>query len=180
MFAGFAGETLDISSWATDKLTSATRPFNSVVNLKHLILSDQGWGSYIYGLMQYDALRNLVKEDGWFNCAGVKVFDYWAQYTQANLRKIEHRYIGTQSTATTFNVRYWTNWGVNSEEVPDARQSLKNTFDYLYDRASVGYAACTITLSTNTLNELIDIFGDDGMLAIINKGYTIANYTPAG
>ena len=181
MFEGFAGETLDISSWTTDNPTiSITRPFVSVVNLKHLILSDQGWGGYIYGLMQYNALPNLVKVDGWLNCAGTKDFGYWAQYTQANLRKIEPRYIGQVSSATIFNVAMWTNWGINSTEVPDARQSLKNTFDYLFDRVSAGYAACTITLSTNTLNELIDIFGDDGMLAIINKGYTIANYTPAG
>lgn len=180
MFDKFAGEVLDISSWTTDKITRGIRPFRDVVNLRHLILSDQGWGGVLYGLTQYGTLPNLVKVDGWLNCKGCTSFDYWYYNNTANLRKIEHRYIGTQSTVTAFDVRGWTNWGINSAEVPDARQSLKNTFDYLFDRASAGYAACTITLSKNTLNELIDIFGDDGMLAIINKGYTIANYTPAG
>jgi hypothetical protein len=178
MFGSFAGETLDISSWATDKITDGTRPFDGVNNLKHLILSDQGWGGVLYGLMQYTSMASMVKVDGWFNFKGVKSFDYMLQYTVATWRKIEFRYAGTVSNLTTMNCKGLTNWGINSAEVPDARQSLKNTFDYLFDRASAGYESCTITLSTNTLNELIDIFGDDGMLAIINKGYTIANYTP--
>lgn len=180
MFKGFAGETLDISSWTTDKITDGTRPFSGANNLKHLILSDQGWGGSLYGLVQYNSMASMVKVDGWFNFKGVKSFDFMFQYKTEPWRKIEFRYAGTVSSLTTMNCSGLTNWGINSDEVPDARQSLKNTFDYLFDRASAGYDACTITLSTNTLNELIDIFGDDGMLAIINKGYTIANYTPAG
>lgn len=171
MFAEFAGETLDLSSWTTDKITSGTRPFTGIKKLKHLILSDQGWGGGLYGLMQYDSLTSMIKVDGWFNFKGVKSFDYMFNPI-ATWRKIEFRYAGTVSALVAMNCNGLTNWGVNSAEVPDAEQSFKNTMRYLYDRASAGYDTCTITLSANTKAILN---ADATLLAeVVAKGYTIA------
>lgn len=173
MFNGFAGETLDISSWATDKITTGIRPFYNVKNLKHLILSDQGWGGVLYGLMQYGALANLVKVDGWFNFKGVNDFSYMFAYNGSYpLRKVEFRYAGMESALTAMPCRQLTVWGVNSTEVPDAEDSVKNTMRYLHDRASAGFDTCTITLSANT-KSILD--ADATLLAeVVAKGYTVA------
>lgn len=176
-------ESLDISGWVLADGASVNLMFNRNVGLKYLNVGD-GWGGNInlMGLFGYqqNARRQLERVDGWLDfsstLSGENFFTYFYY-----LRKLEIRNFGKVADFTKMPHFEWLfEWGVNSAEVPDARQSLKNTFDNLFDRASAGYSALTISLSTNTLNELIDIFGDDGMLAIINKGYTIANYTPAG
>lgn len=182
MFDKFAGETLDLSSWTnSDALKSGTRTFGSLTLKEIKIPNGFGKNCYWYLLTAYGYLGKLEKIDGYFDMSAQPLeYLFENHYGLPKMRKLEMRNVGKLSKSGSPNWSKLVLWGVNSEEVPDARQSLKNTFDYLFDRASAGYSALTITLSTNTLNELIDIFGDDGMLAIINKGYTIANYTPAG
>lgn len=172
-------ETLDLSNLVWDNVVdyglwvAAPQPLLSTINVgqgmcKAAELSLPGlYGTYI-----------LKRIDGYFDAGNTTKFT--SQYGAGTCRRVEIHNIGKRSELTAFKMTIYGNWGVNSDEVPDARQSLESTFNHLYDRTSAGYAACTITLSANTLNVLIDIFGDDGMLAIINKGYTIANYTPAG
>lgn len=64
-----------------------------------------------------------------------------------------------------------TNWGVNSDTVPDAKQSLLDTLiTYSYDRVSAGKGACTVKLSSTTKALLTD----DEITQIATKGYTIA------
>lgn len=176
-------ESLDISGWTLADGATVNLMFNRNTGLKYLNVGE-GWGGNInlMGLFGYqqNARRQLERVDGWLDfsstLSGENIFVYFNY-----LRKLEIRNFGKVANFTKMPHFEWLyEWGVNSAEVPDARQSLKNTFDYLFDRASAGYSALTISLSTNTLNELIDIFGDAGMLAIINKGYTIANYAPAG
>lgn len=76
-----------------------------------------------------------------------------------------------QSSATSWSFSNITNWGVNDDNYPDARQSLIDTLiTYSYDRASAGMSACTISLSANTKAQLTD----DEITQIATKGYTIA------
>ena len=89
----------------------------------------------------------------------------------SSIRKAVFKDIGYQSTAVQFNTEYITNWGVNSDEIPDARQSLIDSLiTYSFDRASAGYPTCTITLSTNTKALLTS----DEISQITAKGFTIA------
>lgn len=174
MFADFAGETLDISSWTTDKITNGINPFNNAKNLKHLILSDQGWGGKLYGLYQYTGtLKKLERVDGWFNFSGVDDWSYMFIYDVGYpLRKMEFRYAGAVSKLTSMSCRALTSWGVNSDEITDAADSFKNSMHYLHDRASAGFGTCTIILSAAT-KAILD--ADATLLAeVVAKGYTVA------
>ena len=88
-----------------------------------------------------------------------------------SLRKAVFKDIGYQSTAVQFNTERIENWGVNTDEIPDARQSLIDSLiTYSFDRASAGYPTCEITLSTNTKALLTE----DEKAQIEAKGFTIA------
>ena len=89
----------------------------------------------------------------------------------SSIRKAVFKDIGYQSDAVQFNTSYITNWGVNTDDIPDARQSLIDSLiTYSFDRASAGYPTCTITLSTNTKA----ILRPDEKAQIEAKGFTIA------
>ena len=91
--------------------------------------------------------------------------------SNTSIRKAVFKDIGYQSKAVQFNTEYITNWGVNTSEIPDARQSLIDSLiTYSFDRASAGYPTCTITLSTNTKALLTS----DEISQITAKGFTIA------
>ena len=62
-------------------------------------------------------------------------------------------------------------WGVNSDTITDARQSLIDSLiTYSYDRATAGYSTCTVTLAADTKAVLTS----DEIAAITAKGFTIA------
>ena len=91
--------------------------------------------------------------------------------SNTSIRKAVFKDIGYQSKAVQFNTEYITNWGVNTDEIPDARQSLIDSLiTYSFDRASAGYPTCKITLSTNTKALLTE----DEKTQITAKGFTIA------
>ena len=78
--------------------------------------------------------------------------------------------IGTQSRCTKIPAKVLTVWGVNTDEIPDARQSLIDSLiTYSFDRASAGYPTCTITLSDNTKALLTE----DEIAQITAKGFVI-------
>lgn len=88
-----------------------------------------------------------------------------------SIRKAVFKDIGYQSTAVQFNTLNITNWGVNTDEIPDARQSLIDSLiTYSFDRLSAGYPTCTITLSDTTKALLTS----DEISQINAKGFTIA------
>ena len=92
----------------------------------------------------------------------------WGSNT--SVRKAVFKDIGYQSTAKQFNTSYIKNWGVNTDEIPDARQSvIDSLITYSFDRASAGYPTCTITLSDNTKALLTE----DEKAQIEAKGFTI-------
>ena len=89
----------------------------------------------------------------------------------SSIRKAVFKDIGYQSNAVQFNTSGIENWGVNTDELQDARQSLIDSLiTYSFDRATAGYPTCTITLSTNTKALLTS----DEISQITAKGFTIA------
>lgn len=102
-------------------------------------------------------------------------YTYFNYYTEApSIRFALFKDFGTGSSCTSADFSYWTNWGVEDETVPlsaGARQSLVDTLiTYSYDRATAGYSACTINLSTNTKALLTQ----DEIAQMTAKGYTLA------
>ena len=92
-------------------------------------------------------------------------------FTNTSIRKALFKDIGYQSTAVQFNTKNIINWGVNTDEIPDARQSLIDSLiTYSFDRSAAGYPTCTITLSDNTKALLTS----DEKAQITAKGFTIA------
>lgn len=88
-----------------------------------------------------------------------------------SIRKAVFKDIGYNSNAQQFNTSYIKNWGVNTDEIPDARQSLIDSLiTYSFDRTAAGYSTCTITLAANTKALLTD----DEKAQIVAKGYVIA------
>ena len=99
--------------------------------------------------------------------SGYKMFGFG----NTSIRKAVFKDIGYNSNTTKFEFNYINNWGVNSDEIPDARQSLIDSLiTYSFDRASAGYPTCTITLSDNTKALLTE----DEKAQINAKGFTIA------
>ena len=91
--------------------------------------------------------------------------------TNSSIRKAVFKDIGYQSTAVQFNMEYIENWGINTSEIPDARQSLIDSLiTYSFDRATAGYPTCEITLSSTTKALLTS----DEISQINAKGFTIA------
>lgn len=99
-------------------------------------------------------------------------YSYMVGYSRnTSIRKAVFKDIGYQSTAVQFNTSYIDNWGVNTDEIPDARQSLIDSLiTYSFDRASAGYPTCTITLSSATKALLTS----DEIAQITAKGFTLA------
>lgn len=88
-----------------------------------------------------------------------------------SIRKAVFKDIGYNSKTNKFDMSNIKNWGVNTDEIPDARQSLIDSLiTYSFDRASAGYPTCTITLSDNTKALLTE----DEKTQITAKGFTIA------
>lgn len=89
------------------------------------------------------------------------------------LRHMEIIGLGTRETVTSHVFTGATYWGVNSTAQPGAKQSLLDSLlTNSYDRATAGYATCTIKLSTNTWNQYNSFTAEDKQ-AIAGKGYSI-------
>lgn len=90
-----------------------------------------------------------------------------------NLRFMLLKGLGTPSGVTSYadsRMYICTNWGVDSADIPDARQSLVDSLlTFSYDRASAGYATCTIKLSSNSYGQLTA----QELADIQAKGYNI-------
>ena len=91
--------------------------------------------------------------------------------SNTSIRKAVFKDIGYQSASVQFNTERLDNWGVNTDEIQDARQSLIDSLiTYSFDRASAGYPTCEIKLSSNTKQLLTE----DEKAQITAKGFTIA------
>ncbi len=98
----------------------------------------------------------VTAENAWYNCT--------------SLRHLTIKNFG-KSAPTLYYFTALTNWGVDSDAVRDAKQSLTDTFiTYAYDRASAGLENVTITLSENSKAVLTS----EEIAQITAKGITIA------
>lgn len=90
-----------------------------------------------------------------------------------NLRFMLLKGLGTPSGVTSYEnsrMTNCTNWGVADSTYTDARQSLVDSLlTYSFDRATAGYATCTVKLSSNSYNQLTS----QELADIQAKGYTI-------
>ena len=94
--------------------------------------------------------------------------------TMNKLRYVLLKDFGTGQRMTDASFIRWISWGIEDESIPlsaGARQSLIDTLiTYSYDRATAGYSACSINLSTNTKALLTQ----DEIAQMTAKGYTLA------
>lgn len=95
-----------------------------------------------------------------------------------NLVYIVIKEIGYSTTNESYPFNGLTSWGINSDENPDARQSLVDSLlTYSYDRVNdpdgLGTAGttCTITLTANSYAQLTA----SEIEAITAKGYTLTH-----
>ena len=141
--------SLDLSNWDTSKVTTMTQMFYGCSAMK-----------CVFGEIDFASIRS----DYYGNLFG---------YTNNNtLRQITFKNLGLQKGFTkTSGFDKPQNWGVNSTEIPNARQSLIDSLiTHSFDRASGGFSTCTITLSANTKAVLTT----DEIAQITSKGFTIA------
>ena len=119
---------------------------------------------------------SLIKVDGSISfksySSSTMNYNYLFAYNQlANLVKITYKDIGYHPNATQFNTSYCLYWGNNTNDVPDAKQSvIDSLITYSFDRATNGYSTCTVTLSSKTKGLLTE----DEIAQITAKGFTIA------
>lgn len=195
-------ETLNVDGFNASRITTLQAAFSNLENIKRVDLSSwtdtSGANGTNAGLNMFDGCGSLleinlpenfcpnagsfyyfmgyrtyplIKITGWFNCMSARATPTFANSFPA-LRRVEMRNVGQNSTLTNYPMSSCLVWGINSEEVPDAEESFKNTMRYLYDRVAAGYDTCTISLSTNTKAVLN---ADATLLAeVVAKGYTIA------
>ena len=88
-----------------------------------------------------------------------------------NARYILIKDIGTNSACTTLDTTYARVWGIDSDEIPDARQSLIDSLlTYSFDRRAAGYSDCTIKLYSTVKA----VLSQEEIEAIQAKGYIIS------
>lgn len=176
MFGNCVGLTsLNLSDWNTSKVTKMGYMFTKCQNLTSLDLS--GWNTSNVtdmGLIFQDC-KKLQSVNGSINVQSIKGTinnSYFVGYgSNSSLRKITLFNIGYNSNNTSCDFAYIQNWGVNSDEVLDARQSLIDSLlTNSFDRATAGYSTCTIKLHANSKATLTE----EEIAQITAKGYTIA------
>lgn len=168
--------TIDTTGWDTSNLQSLEYCFESCTRLKTLDLT--GWDtSKVIGYNSFiEKCTNLEQIKGYLDIMSAsdkfKNYYYLIGFIKlGNLRQMTFKNIGYASNATTFDMTSVTNWGVNSDTITEARQSLIDSLiTYSFDRATAGYSSCTLKLAANTKAVLTE----EEIAQITAKGYTIA------
>ena len=166
MFNGCSSLT-SVPAFNTSKVTDMTSMFQGCSSIKSVPEMDTSNAIHMYGI--FDGCSSLTTIEGIsFKSYGESTIGNSTNYP---IRKAVFKDIGYKSSVVKFNTSNITNWGVNTDEIPDARQSLIDSLiTYSFDRATAGYPTCTITLSTNTKALLTS----DEIAQITAKGFTIA------
>ena len=143
-------KTLDLTGWDTSKVRGYNSFIENCTNLEQI-------KGYLDIMSDSDKFNNYYYIIGFIKLG--------------NLRQVAFKNIGYASNATTFDMTNVTNWGVNSDTITEARQSLIDSLiTYSFDRATAGYSACTLKLAANTKAVLTE----EEIAQITAKGYTIA------
>lgn len=177
-------EHLNLRGWNVKKVEAIRGLFAKDVKLKSIDIT--GWDtsnviSWCDSNTQcmFSGNKKLVKVDGYLDLSNCKEFGYISSSSFSDcgkLQKLELRNMGKHSgmTAMYFYGDYsatFVSWGKDTDDVPDARQSMINTLiTYSFNRAAAGYSTCTISLTYSVKNRLTT----DEIAQITAKGYTIA------
>lgn len=166
MFNGCSSLT-SVPALDTRNAESITSMFQGCSSLTSVPEMDTSNATHMYGI--FDGCSSLTTIEGIsFKSYGESSI---GNSTNSSIRKAVFKDIGYQSSVVKFNTSKIENWGVNTSEITDARQSLIDSLiTYSFDRASAGYPTCTITLSSNTKALLTA----DEISQITAKGFTIA------
>lgn len=138
------------------------------LNLGDLILSS--------GRNMLRGAKFLERIDGSIDISNISNFIISTDYLFGNnesplTRRFLIKNIGYQKNHLSCYFLKQEYWGVNSDSITDAKQSLLDSLiTYSYNRFNSGYDPMTITLSTNTKNVLTD----NEIAQITAKGFTIA------
>ena len=171
VFRGADTEYLDLSGWDSTKVLAMYQTFRYSSDLVHLNIT--GWDTSNVRDMQYviESCTKLEKIDGFLDLTSCdySTSNYFG--IPSNLHKVVFKNIGYKSAKTAINFSNGSNWGVDTVDIPDAKQSLIDSLiTYSFDRASAGYSTHTITLGTQTKAVLTE----SEIAQITAKGYTIA------
>ena len=168
--------SLNLSSFNTSNVTDMSSMFYYCNGLTELDLSSFDTSKVTDMSSMFGMCSSLIKVDGSISfksySSSTMNYNYLFAYNQlANLVKITYKDIGYHPNATQFNTSYCLYWGNNTNDVPDAKQSvIDSLITYSFDRATNGYSTCTVTLSSKTKGLLTE----DEIAQITAKGFTIA------
>ena len=172
MFQRCSGLTsLNVSNFNTSKVTDMSSMFANCTNLKSLDISN-------FNTTKVTSMSSIFYADESLEILNLGNFDlssitsWMSPFAQMKkLRKIVWINALNSPKTSTLDLKYSSYLGVNSDEVPDAREALTATFaTNSFDRASAGLSNCKITLSTNTKA----LLSEDEIAEITSKGFTIA------
>ena len=172
MFYGCKSLTeLDVSNFDTSKVNDMRGMFQSCESLTSLDLSNfntskvKDMTSMFYGC---SGLTSLDLSN--FNTSNVtKISSMFSSCN--NLTELHWKNFGNGSGYTSVSFSNSSKLGVNTDTIPDARQSLIDTLiTYSFDRATAGYPTCTVTLHSTTKA----LLSEDEIAQITAKGFTIA------
>lgn len=146
MFSSCSGLTV-IPALDTRQVTNMGSMFNGCQSLKKITSLDMDKCTNFYGMFTYSGIDTI--------------------------RFMLLKGLGTPSEVTSYSNTYMNRcyyWGVDSTDIPDARQSLVDSLlTYSFDRAAAGYATCEIKLSSSSYNQLTA----QELADIQAKGYNI-------
>ena len=169
----FCSSITTIPSFNTSNVTNMSYMFQSCSSLITVPELDTSKATNMNNMFSYCSSLTTIEGISFKSFSDSKMSTYYlfGYSSNSSIRKAVFKDIGYQSTAVQFNTEYIENWGVNTDDIPDARQSLIDSLiTYSFDRASAGYPTCTITLSSNTKALLTS----DEIAQITAKGFTIA------
>ena len=165
---------LDVSSFDTSKVTAMSSMFQSCDKLTSLDLTSFNTSKVTNIGSMFDC-ASLISVYGKIDCSSINSqynFNPIGYSQRPNLRYITFANLGyNKGLTSTAGTERISNWGVNTDDIPNARQSLIDTLiTYSFDRASAGYSNCTLSLSSTTKALLTE----DEIAQITSKGFTIA------
>lgn len=175
MFKYCSGLTrIDISHFDCSLVEDTKSAFYGCENLEELLIPDNlgelctSWSDFLRDCTKLKKITGSISLKNTTSLSSGSIFGY---SSISELRKFLIKDIGYNSNLKSVPLSYATNWGANTSEIPDARQSLIDSLiTYSFDRAAAGYPICSITLSSTTKALLTE----DEIAQITAKGFTIA------
>lgn len=170
MFQGCESLTT-IPAFNTSKSENFSNMFSGCTSITTIPELDTSNANYMNDMFRYcDKLTTIegisFKSYSASTMSGYRIFGF----DNTSIRKAVFKDIGYNSNTKNFELYYLKNWGVNTDEITDARQSvIDSLITYSFDRATAGYPTCTIGLSSNTKALLTE----DEIAQITAKGFTI-------